>query len=395
MKSSKPTLNCTFVDLSLAKFLVNIVDLDLPGDGQFYCIECERYFIDEQTKQNHKKTKLHKNRVKTLREIPYSHKEAEAAGGLGISTLIMPALRRLSGISHLFIQRKWNSSSISELRKIYAAARKVYGFDYDYTLAVYTRELSELIYELALSRLVTQFKVITCITTSVLNNMMELYRNVCDSNIGMTYMLGTDWKKYFKYIVVSAKKPTFFYGHEPFRVYDDLTDAVRFEKVMNLEKGKIYAGVSLFLNGRTGKLSIITYLLRKNIRWLEILTLLIEKFQINAAYDSETENIVEEWRKERAELREQVKIMFNPQFGSLFRTYNNMTFFSRRLNRILFNTLHHIFYQSFDINVPDYRIFTLVVYQICSNIMWTTVSFLGETPYLMKTFSQLTLSQKT
>ncbi|PAV89526.1 hypothetical protein WR25_03026 [Diploscapter pachys] len=33
------------------------VDLDLPGDGQFYCIECERYFIDDRTLQLHKKTK--------------------------------------------------------------------------------------------------------------------------------------------------------------------------------------------------------------------------------------------------------------------------------------------------------------------------------------------------
>ncbi|EPB78528.1 hypothetical protein ANCCEY_02369 [Ancylostoma ceylanicum] len=34
----------------------------------------------------------------------------------------------------------------------------VYGFDYDYTLAVYTRELNELIYNLALRRLISQFK---------------------------------------------------------------------------------------------------------------------------------------------------------------------------------------------------------------------------------------------
>ncbi|PAV65632.1 hypothetical protein WR25_12324 [Diploscapter pachys] len=33
------------------------VDLELPGDGQFYCIECQRYFIDDKTLQLHKKTK--------------------------------------------------------------------------------------------------------------------------------------------------------------------------------------------------------------------------------------------------------------------------------------------------------------------------------------------------
>ena len=34
------------------------IDLDLPGDGQFYCIECQRYFIDDRTLQLHKKTKV-------------------------------------------------------------------------------------------------------------------------------------------------------------------------------------------------------------------------------------------------------------------------------------------------------------------------------------------------
>ncbi|VDP02264.1 unnamed protein product, partial [Heligmosomoides polygyrus] len=35
---------------------------------------------------------------------------------------------------------------------------KVYGFDYDYTLAVYKRSLNELIYKLSLHRLISQFK---------------------------------------------------------------------------------------------------------------------------------------------------------------------------------------------------------------------------------------------
>lgn len=35
----------------------------------------------------------------------------------------------------------------------------MYGFDYDYTLAVYTRELNPLIYRLALKRLVEHYNV--------------------------------------------------------------------------------------------------------------------------------------------------------------------------------------------------------------------------------------------
>uniref|UniRef100_A0A1I7SXH2 Zinc finger protein 593 homolog n=1 Tax=Caenorhabditis tropicalis TaxID=1561998 RepID=A0A1I7SXH2_9PELO len=66
-----------------AKLLQQEVDYDLPGNGQFYCIECERHFIDEKTRQLHRKTKLHKNRVKTLKEVPYTQAEANAAGGSG------------------------------------------------------------------------------------------------------------------------------------------------------------------------------------------------------------------------------------------------------------------------------------------------------------------------
>lgn len=66
-----------------AKLLQQEIDYDLPGNGQFYCIECERHFVDEKTRQLHRKTKLHKNRVKTLKEVPYTQAEANAAGGSG------------------------------------------------------------------------------------------------------------------------------------------------------------------------------------------------------------------------------------------------------------------------------------------------------------------------
>ncbi|KAE9421247.1 hypothetical protein Angca_004855, partial [Angiostrongylus cantonensis] len=66
-----------------AKLLNQEIDMDLPGDGQFYCVECARYFIDEKTKKGHQKSKLHKNRLRTLKEVPYTIKESEAAAGHG------------------------------------------------------------------------------------------------------------------------------------------------------------------------------------------------------------------------------------------------------------------------------------------------------------------------
>ncbi|PIO69771.1 5' nucleotidase family protein [Teladorsagia circumcincta] len=72
-------------------------------------------------------------------------------------------------------------------------------------------------------------------------------------NVGMSYMLGEDWRKYFKYIVVLAKKPTFFKGREPFRIYDPDLDMMRFEKVHRLEEGQIYSGGNIDeLSARAG-----------------------------------------------------------------------------------------------------------------------------------------------
>jgi bud site selection protein 20 len=58
------------------------IDFDLPGLGQHYCIECARYFIDANVLVQHTRTKLHKNRIKELKEKPYSQAEAEAASGM-------------------------------------------------------------------------------------------------------------------------------------------------------------------------------------------------------------------------------------------------------------------------------------------------------------------------
>lgn len=38
----------------------------------------------------------------------------------------------------------------------------VYGFDYDYTLAVYTTAVNKLLYDLAIDRLIKHFKVCSC-----------------------------------------------------------------------------------------------------------------------------------------------------------------------------------------------------------------------------------------
>lgn len=55
---------------------------DLPGFGEWYCIECAKHFESELNYAKHAKGKPHKRRVRQMKEEPYSQKEAEAAVGL-------------------------------------------------------------------------------------------------------------------------------------------------------------------------------------------------------------------------------------------------------------------------------------------------------------------------
>ncbi|KAJ3043317.1 Bud site selection protein 20 [Rhizophlyctis rosea] len=64
------------------KVSVQAIDADLPGLGQHYCLQCARYFTTAASLNDHIKTKLHKKRLKALKEEPYTQKEAELAAGL-------------------------------------------------------------------------------------------------------------------------------------------------------------------------------------------------------------------------------------------------------------------------------------------------------------------------
>ncbi|XKL68538.1 hypothetical protein PGB90_004029 [Kerria lacca] len=66
-------------------------DPDKPGEGQFYCIYCARYFIDEFTLNTHFKTKAHKKRLKNLEIESYTIGESERAAGFG--SYILPKQR--------------------------------------------------------------------------------------------------------------------------------------------------------------------------------------------------------------------------------------------------------------------------------------------------------------
>jgi bud site selection protein 20 len=57
-------------------------DDELPGGGQFYCVETGKHFINSEALEKHKKTKFFKRRLKQLQEEKYTQQTAEWAGGM-------------------------------------------------------------------------------------------------------------------------------------------------------------------------------------------------------------------------------------------------------------------------------------------------------------------------
>ncbi|KAL8739229.1 MAG: hypothetical protein Q9181_000120 [Wetmoreana brouardii] len=81
-----PDLDQVHADLRSSKHLTEHKNTkpaeDLPGLGQWYCVECANFFESEQSMLQHTRGKNHKRRVRALKEEPYSQKEADAAIGL-------------------------------------------------------------------------------------------------------------------------------------------------------------------------------------------------------------------------------------------------------------------------------------------------------------------------
>eukprot|EP00298_Acanthocystis_sp_HF-20_P028571 c7341_g1_i1.p1 GENE.c7341_g1_i1~~c7341_g1_i1.p1 ORF type:complete len:125 (+),score=42.11 c7341_g1_i1:25-399(+) len=85
-RSNGETLDQTYPQMqpeALKKRKPHEIDADLPGFGQFYCVPCSRYFVDEPTLLVHSQSKFHKKRLRQLKERPYDHDEALRAAGSG------------------------------------------------------------------------------------------------------------------------------------------------------------------------------------------------------------------------------------------------------------------------------------------------------------------------
>uniref|UniRef100_A0A8C2EXL1 5'-nucleotidase domain-containing protein 3-like n=1 Tax=Cyprinus carpio TaxID=7962 RepID=A0A8C2EXL1_CYPCA len=187
---------------------------------------------------------------------------------------------------------------------------------------------------------------------------------------GMNYIVGKDWRDLFDVVIVQADKPGFFNDRrKPFRRVTD-KGVLLWDRIHHLEKGQIYKQGNLYeflrLTGWRGskvlyfgdhiysdladltlkhgwRTGAIIPELRKEIKimnteeyvhtmtWLQALTALLEQMQVHQ--DPASQTVIQQWINEREEMRLRTKDIFNAQFGSLFRTYHNPTYFSRRLSR--------------------------------------------------------------
>ncbi|EAU89908.2 hypothetical protein CC1G_08390 [Coprinopsis cinerea okayama7 len=59
------------------------LDYEKPGLAQHYCVECAKYFETDNALQSHWRSKVHKRRLKQLKEPAYTIEESEMAAGLG------------------------------------------------------------------------------------------------------------------------------------------------------------------------------------------------------------------------------------------------------------------------------------------------------------------------
>jgi bud site selection protein 20 len=57
-------------------------DDELPGGGQFYCVETGKHFTDARALADHKKSRYYKRRCNDLKEEKYTQDSAEWAAGM-------------------------------------------------------------------------------------------------------------------------------------------------------------------------------------------------------------------------------------------------------------------------------------------------------------------------
>ncbi|BEJ14426.1 hypothetical protein CspHIS471_0401930 [Cutaneotrichosporon sp. HIS471] len=70
------------IDHSRKKLEKQPIDEDKPGLGQHYCVECGKYYESDAALRTHTKSKVHKRRLKDLKEGAYTVEESQRSAGI-------------------------------------------------------------------------------------------------------------------------------------------------------------------------------------------------------------------------------------------------------------------------------------------------------------------------
>ena len=100
------------------RLLKEVVSEDLPGGGNFLCVECSRHFIDEDTLDAHKGTKIHKKRLKCLAEGAYTIEEANAAGGSGSTEFYTKRVEKMKGLQEVLKAKNFKKIEVNAEAKV-------------------------------------------------------------------------------------------------------------------------------------------------------------------------------------------------------------------------------------------------------------------------------------
>uniref|UniRef100_A0A2K5YCP6 5'-nucleotidase domain containing 2 n=1 Tax=Mandrillus leucophaeus TaxID=9568 RepID=A0A2K5YCP6_MANLE len=223
-----------------------------------------------------------------------------------------------------------------------------------------------------------EMALLSCVVDYFLGHSLEfdqahLYKDVMDAIPdvhvkGMRHTVGPDWRQLFDVVIVQADKPSFFTDRrKPFRKLDE-KGSLQWDRITRLEKGKIYRQGNLFdflrlTEWRGPRVlyfgdhlysDLVDLMLRHGWRtgafipelereiriinteqymhwltWQQALRGLLERMQ--TYQDAESRQVLAVRMKERQELRCVTKAMFSAQFGSIFLTFHNPTYFLRCL----------------------------------------------------------------
>ncbi|XP_018648838.1 putative 5'-nucleotidase domain-containing proteinical protein [Schistosoma mansoni] len=188
---------------------------------------------------------------------------------------------------------------------------------------------------------------------------------------GLKFLVGNDWQELFDVIISRANKPSFFKSPlGQFRRTDISGTFKDWEAVQTFKRGQIYEGgcleemikltgwssasilyfgdhvyadladVASTYGWMTG--AVIPELeseliaannpdFKINLKRLRMLEKLIQENQ--HVHTDEAKLLLEKWLDERNALRRGSKCVFNPQFGSIFRSFHNPSYFSQRLGQ--------------------------------------------------------------